>query len=96
MRTADSVYAHLDRILVREGKQIVRGQQIGTIGTNRGMYTAHLHFEVRKNPLHWLQPERFRQRTDRTTMSQVASSLSTANFPDRAAAPVAINTFNLR
>jgi murein DD-endopeptidase MepM/ murein hydrolase activator NlpD len=49
MKTVDSVYAHLDKILVREGKQIVRGQQIGTIGTNRGMYTAHLHFEVRKN-----------------------------------------------
>jgi hypothetical protein len=49
MKTADSVYAHLDKILVREGKQIVRGQQIGTIGTNRGMYTAHLHFEIRKN-----------------------------------------------
>ena len=49
MKTVDSVYAHLDKVLVREGKQIVRGQQIGTIGTNRGMYLAHLHFEIRKN-----------------------------------------------
>jgi len=49
MKTVDSVYAHLDRIMVREGKQVVRGQQVGTIGTNRGMYTAHLHFEIRKN-----------------------------------------------
>ena len=49
MKTVDSVYAHLDRIFVAEGKQIVRGQQIGTIGTNRGMYVAHLHFELRKN-----------------------------------------------
>jgi murein DD-endopeptidase MepM/ murein hydrolase activator NlpD len=49
MKTVDSVYAHLDRIFVREGKQIVRGQQIGTIGTNRGRYLAHLHFEIRKN-----------------------------------------------
>jgi hypothetical protein len=23
--------------------------QVGTIGTNRGMYTAHLHFEIRQN-----------------------------------------------
>ncbi len=49
MKTVDSLYAHLDRIFVSEGKQIVRGQQIGTIGTNRGMYVAHLHFEIRKN-----------------------------------------------
>jgi murein DD-endopeptidase MepM/ murein hydrolase activator NlpD len=49
LRTVDSVYAHLDRIMVREGQQVVRGQQVGTIGTNRGMYTAHLHFEIRKN-----------------------------------------------
>ena len=49
MKAADSVYAHLDKILVREGQQIVRGQQVGTIGTNRGMYPAHLHFEIRKN-----------------------------------------------
>lgn len=49
MKTVDSVYAHLDKIMVKEGQQIVRGQQVGTIGTNRGMYKAHLHFEIRKN-----------------------------------------------
>ncbi|MDX2080445.1 MAG: M23 family metallopeptidase [Terrimicrobiaceae bacterium] len=49
LATVDSMYAHLDRIMVREGQQVARGQQVGTIGTNRGMYTAHLHFEVRKN-----------------------------------------------
>jgi len=48
LKAVDSVYAHLDRITVREGQQVVRGQQVGTIGTNRGMYTAHLHFEIRK------------------------------------------------
>jgi murein DD-endopeptidase MepM/ murein hydrolase activator NlpD len=47
--TVDSMYAHLDKILVREGQQVTRGQQVGTIGTNRGMYVAHLHFEIRKN-----------------------------------------------
>jgi murein DD-endopeptidase MepM/ murein hydrolase activator NlpD len=45
----DSLYGHLDRIDVREGQQIKRGDQIGTIGNNRGMYSAHLHFEMRKN-----------------------------------------------
>jgi murein DD-endopeptidase MepM/ murein hydrolase activator NlpD len=49
LATVDSVYAHLDRVMVREGQQVTRGQQVGTIGTNRGMYTAHLHFEIRKN-----------------------------------------------
>lgn len=45
----DSLYGHLNEILVREGAQVVRGQKIGTIGNNRGMYPAHLHFEMRKN-----------------------------------------------
>jgi murein DD-endopeptidase MepM/ murein hydrolase activator NlpD len=46
---ADSLYGHLDSILVQEGQQVVRGQKVGTIGNNRGMYNAHLHFELRKN-----------------------------------------------
>ncbi|MEO6846280.1 MAG: M23 family metallopeptidase [Chthoniobacterales bacterium] len=49
VKTVDSLYAHMDRIMVREGQQILRGQQVGTIGTNHGMYPAHLHFEMRKN-----------------------------------------------
>jgi murein DD-endopeptidase MepM/ murein hydrolase activator NlpD len=49
LKTVDSFYAHLERVLVREGQNVVRGEQVGTIGTNRGMYTAHLHFEIRQN-----------------------------------------------
>ena len=49
LRFADSLYAHLDRISVREGQPVVRGQQVGTIGNNHGMYPAHLHFEVHKD-----------------------------------------------
>jgi len=49
VKYADSLYAHLDRILVREGEQVGRGQQIGTIGNAHGLYAAHLHFEVHKN-----------------------------------------------
>lgn len=45
----DSLYAHLERVTVREGQQVLRGDQVGTIGTNNGMYAAHLHFEMRKN-----------------------------------------------
>ncbi len=49
LNSIDSFYAHLQRITVREGQQATRGLQVGTIGTNRGMYTAHLHFEIRQN-----------------------------------------------
>lgn len=46
---ADSFYTHMQRICVREGQQARRGQLVGAIGTNRGMYVAHLHFEIRRN-----------------------------------------------
>lgn len=49
LRFADSLYAHLDRVSVREGQQVLRGQQIGTIGNNHGMYPAHLHFEIHRD-----------------------------------------------
>ena len=46
---ADSLYAHMHQIFVREGQQVRRGQLVGSIGTNHGMYAAHLHFEIRRN-----------------------------------------------
>jgi murein DD-endopeptidase MepM/ murein hydrolase activator NlpD len=49
LKTVDSFYAHLERVTVREGQHVTKGMQVGTIGTNRGMYTAHLHFEIRQN-----------------------------------------------
>lgn len=49
VRAADSLYGHLDSVYVREGNRVRRGTKIGTIGNNRGMYAAHLHFEIRKN-----------------------------------------------
>lgn len=45
----DSLYAHLDHLDVKEGTTIERGQKIGTIGNNHGMYPSHLHFEIHKN-----------------------------------------------
>ncbi len=45
----DSLYGHLDERHVSLHDTVKRGQQIGTIGTNRGMYWAHLHFEIRRN-----------------------------------------------
>ena len=45
----DSLYGHLHERTVRLYDRVRRGQKVGTIGTNKGMYWAHLHFEIRKN-----------------------------------------------
>lgn len=47
----ESLYAHLDQILVAPGAPVVRGQLIGTMGNAHGRYRAHLHFEMRERSL---------------------------------------------
>ena len=66
-----TVYAHLERILVRPDQVVRRGEPIGSVGTAGGQYLAHLHFEVRAGPyvnpsvgyadapLNRLSPEKF-------------------------------------
>lgn len=49
IKYCDTLNGHLDTILVKNGQIIKKGQQIGTIGNNFGMYPAHLHFELRLN-----------------------------------------------
>lgn len=49
VRFVDSLYGHLDKLMTKVGQKVKRGQQIGTIGSNFGMYPAHLHFEIRHN-----------------------------------------------
>jgi len=39
-------YAHLNRILVKPGDKIVRGQLIGELGRSGGVTGPHLHYEV--------------------------------------------------
>lgn len=46
-----TLYGHLDRIDVKLGQLVKRGDQVGTIGTNRGMFPAHLHAELHFNVL---------------------------------------------
>lgn len=46
----ESFYAHLDKIKVKEGVWLKRGDVLGTIGTANGAYIAHLHFEIRNKP----------------------------------------------
>ncbi|MEP4078208.1 murein hydrolase activator EnvC family protein [Haloferula sp.] len=49
VKHCDSLYGHLREMRVKVGQKVKRGEQIGTIGSNRGMYAAHLHFEIRHN-----------------------------------------------
>lgn len=45
----DSLYGHLEERRVKVGQMVEKGQLVGTMGGNRGMYPVHLHLEVRKN-----------------------------------------------
>jgi hypothetical protein len=49
VKYVDALYGHLLDFSVRPGQFVRRGQQIGRMGNNSGMYDAHLHFEMRKN-----------------------------------------------
>lgn len=48
-RVMQTVYAHLESVLVKYGETISRGQPLGTVGTANGRYLAHLHFEIRES-----------------------------------------------
>ncbi|MCQ2581422.1 MAG: M23 family metallopeptidase [Alphaproteobacteria bacterium] len=43
-----TVYAHMDKMLVKRGAKVTVGQQIGTVGTTGKVDGPQLHFEVRK------------------------------------------------
>ncbi|MBA2432020.1 MAG: M23 family metallopeptidase [Chthoniobacterales bacterium] len=47
-RYLHSFYGHVDEIGVEPGQNVVRGQQIGTVGNAGGRYWAHLHLEMRE------------------------------------------------
>src|SRR5260370_19690526 len=49
VRYVDSLYGHLDKILVKPGQSVRRGQQIAAIGNPHCPYHPHLHLTVRKN-----------------------------------------------
>ena len=64
----ESLYAHLDKVDVRVGQEIERGESIGTIGRTGTATAPHCHYEVRLNkkavnPIHYcmdgLSPEEF-------------------------------------
>lgn len=43
-----TAYAHLDKMLVKKGQKVTRGQAIGTVGSTGGVSQPQLHFEIRK------------------------------------------------
>lgn len=42
-----TAYAHNDKLFVRKGQKVVRGEKIATVGKTGGVTTPQLHFEVR-------------------------------------------------
>lgn len=44
-----SAYAHADKLLLKTGQKVKKGQQIGTIGQTGYVNKPQLHFELRKN-----------------------------------------------
>ena len=70
-------YAHLQKILVRKGQKVKRGQRVGLIGDSGKTTGVHLHYEVLKNdvaidPIHFfssdLSPEEYEKIIERSTM----------------------------
>jgi murein hydrolase activator len=59
-----SVYGSLDKIAVRKGARVIKGQPIGTVGTSDPALGSHLHFEIRRggpavDPAEWLRAARW-------------------------------------
>ena len=48
-----TAYAHNEKLLVKKGQRVVRGEKIATVGTTGGVNSPQLHFEIRagKNPV---------------------------------------------
>jgi len=44
-----SLYAHLDKILVKKGQKVRLGDPIGTLGNTGRSTSAHLHYEIQQN-----------------------------------------------
>lgn len=55
-----TAYAHTDKVLVKKGQKVRKGEKIATVGSTGGVNTPQLHFEIRAgkkavNPKAYLQ-----------------------------------------
>ena len=55
-----TAYAHNDKILVKKGQKVRKGEKIATVGSTGGVNSPQLHFEIRArkkavNPRTYLQ-----------------------------------------
>ena len=93
VRNVDSLYGHLNKVLVRRGQTVRRGQQIAEIGNAHGLYDAHLHLEVRKNIAIGMSRDKFAQDSsnyyDPTSFIESHRRLQTSGASYR----IAMNTF---
>lgn len=73
----ESLYAHMHRIDVKVGEEVIRGQQIGTVGSTGRSTAPHCHYEVifrgkKINPINYvldgLTPEEYEQLTDKAAV----------------------------
>ena len=47
-------FGHMQNVLVKDGDTVNKGQQLGTIGTGNGAFSAHLHYDIfREKPKSW-------------------------------------------
>ena len=69
----ESLYAHMQRIDVKVGEKVVRGQKIGTVGSTGRSTAPHCHYEVlyqgkKIDPINYvldgLSPEEYEQLTE--------------------------------
>ncbi len=54
-----SLYAHMNTVYVRQGENVAKGEQLGTVGNTGRSTGPHLHFEIRqhgaaRNPFYFL------------------------------------------
>jgi len=60
VKFCDSLYGHLRSFSVKVGQQVKRGDKIGTMGSNRGMYPAGMQrSSVARSLTNWADPTTF-------------------------------------